>query len=1547
MKYLSLSVCLVFLCAGFASGFPAEGRFVEVVKNNTADTRLHIGEIEVFDFVVTPDGADADGTSSNDLVQAGSPSTETPPTTTSLEHGLATSVFDGDLEGGAQVWSTSNGLGVEPRYMLDLGATEDVGIVRVWGRADTCCTNRLQDFTVNVYEDDGTGQPGTLVSSVMYPGTAPNASTGHAELDLSIADPGVVSFVVDRPLAPSGDAVTFSWEVSLAATSVTIDNGVGDVTALTDAAGIGTFTLNPGPSVDTTYLLTVNRPQGPTTATVMVDVTNLPVIYSYTVDDGLVGPGDPVTLTWDVANATALTLNGTNVTGTTSLVVNPTVTTTYLLAAANANGLTTESILVHVVIPGEPLISEFLAVNSTGLLDEDGEATDWIEIHNPGPSPISLAGYYLTDEAVNLSKWAFPNVSVAGNGYLVVFASGLDRAVAGSELHTNFSLASGGEYLALVKPDGVTILSTFGTMYGQQRGDVSFGIDPSGGSDGYFVVPTPGAVNGESTTGFVADTSFSLDRGFYTGPILVGVTSATPGAQIRYTLDGVKPTATSGMIYTGPIPITQTTVLRAAAFKAGMVGTNVDTHTYLYTADIVNQTGMDTGITQDATYGPQMEASLRSLPTLSITVQSTVVNTEQEISIEMIDFPDGDNQVDAGVRRFGGEFTNFAKVSMRVEFRKQYGPGKLDFPVFAGQDYSLIDPADLVDGLDLRAGNHDMVSRGAYMSNRFADDSMLDMGHVNPHGRFVHVYLNGDYWGQYHMRERWNGEMLQQYFGGPEEEYEAINAKNAGSNFLTGVVYDGSGVEWAETQSLLAGANPYSSVKDHLDLPNMIDFMMLWVSGNAESEFKAAGAPNLGVGFGFNMKDADGFLRSSGRDLTHNGPLNSLVTLRNESDPEFNVLLADRIHKHFFNGGAMTGPALVDRLQKRVDETELSFISEAARWGYRSPSSWESYQNNLLNNYLPGLGTTMLGRFQSGGMYPSLEAPVYGLHGGAVLPGFQLGMTAPAGTIYYTTDGSDPREPGDPVVVNPPVNLVAGTAAKTVYVPTTSTDGFVDGGGLDWNEVGYADGGWTSGSGGVGYEDGSGYDPYFSIDTLAEMNDTRTSCLIRIPFTPSAADLAGKMGMSLGVQYDDGYVAYLNGVEIARKNFVGTPDGDSNANANHDDGAAIVYEPVNVTADLGLLQAGQVNVLAIHGMNRNTGSSDFLINAELEVSESATGGGSGGAVGATATAYTGTVPVGSTMTVKSRTLAADGTWSALTEADFFQDPSVVVISEIMYNPGAATPAEVAAGFGNSEDFEFVELYNTGTVGIDLAGLIFDDGVSFDLSLAGGTILGAGQRAVLVKNQAAFEFRYGTGHVVLGEYGGKLKDEGERLALVDGTGAVVHEVTYNQLSPWPTEAAGLGYSLVLVNPTSLPDHTLVGSWVASDILGGSPGGVSVPATAYATWAAGFGVGAEGDDPDGDGLMNYLEWLLLSSPIDATSRGDLTYQIESGSLVMTATYNLAASGATAAAEVSTNLIGWSPAVLDRTVYHGDGTATGYWRPAVGVSGAMQQFLRMRFD
>ena len=124
---------------------------------------------------------------------------------------------------------------------------------------------------------------------------------------------------------------------------------------------------------------------------------------------------------------------------------------------------------------GGVVINEFMAQNDTKLKDQDGDYSDWMELFNDSASNVNLAGWCLTDAADDLQKWTFPAVSIGAGGYLIVFASNKNRAVAGSELHTNFKLAANGEYLALVRPDG-TVASGFAPEYPPQYADVSYGV---------------------------------------------------------------------------------------------------------------------------------------------------------------------------------------------------------------------------------------------------------------------------------------------------------------------------------------------------------------------------------------------------------------------------------------------------------------------------------------------------------------------------------------------------------------------------------------------------------------------------------------------------------------------------------------------------------------------------------------------------------------------------------------------------------------------------------------------------------------------------------------------------------------------------------------------------------------------------------------------------------------------------------------------------------------------------------------------------------------
>ena len=137
----------------------------------------------------------------------------------------------------------------------------------------------------------------------------------------------------------------------------------------------------------------------------------------------------------------------------------------------------------------EPFISEFVPDNARTLVDEDGQFPDWLEIQNPNTTPIDLAGYFLTDNPAQLTKWAFPPVTIPANDALIVFASGKNRTNNPARLHTSFQLNADGGFLALVRPDGSSVVSYFN--YPAVDEDVAFGIVQNEITESLLAVSTP------------------------------------------------------------------------------------------------------------------------------------------------------------------------------------------------------------------------------------------------------------------------------------------------------------------------------------------------------------------------------------------------------------------------------------------------------------------------------------------------------------------------------------------------------------------------------------------------------------------------------------------------------------------------------------------------------------------------------------------------------------------------------------------------------------------------------------------------------------------------------------------------------------------------------------------------------------------------------------------------------------------------------------------------------------------------------------------------
>lgn len=339
---------------------------------------------------------------------------------------------------------------------------------------------------------------------------------------------------------------------------------------------------------------------------------------------------------------------------------------------------------------------------------------------------------------------------------------------------------------------------------------------------------------------------------------------------------------------------------------------------------------------------------------------------------------------------------------------------------------------------------------------------------------------------------------------------------------------------------------------------------------------------------------------------------------------------------------------------------------------------------------------------------------------------------------------------------------------------------------------------------------------------------------------------------------------------------------------------------------------------------------------------------------------------GQTYRVRVRHQDSAGRWSHWSEpAEFVvSSPDLTPyvdnlrITEIHYHPAPANAAEQAMGWTDS-DFEYLEIQNIGSTTIDLTDVRFTKGVDFDF--APGTTVQPGAFLLIVKNQAAFDSRYGPGLPVAGEWDpdDRLSNGGENIKLSLGAGTALIEFIYDDNAPWPTSPDGGGPSLTLILPseTQPSDHAEPLAWQASQQAGGTPG-VDGPGTSnFDTWAQANGLGAGASltaDQDGDGMSNLLEYALDSNPIIDSSQdlpSGTTELIEVDGVIdryLTLTFqrNLAASELNFIVELSANLAGWSDTAMQvSSSDNGDGTATEVWRAPLPLTNHTSQFVRLR--
>jgi hypothetical protein len=484
---------------------------------------------------------------------------------------------------------------------------------------------------------------------------------------------------------------------------------------------------------------------------------------------------------------------------------------------------------------------------------------------------------------------------------------------------------------------------------------------------------------------------------------------------------------------------------------------------------------------------------------------------------------------------------------------------------------------------------------------------------------------------------------------------------------------------------------------------------------------------------------------------------------------------------------------------------------------------------------------------------------------------------------------------------------------------------------------------WGTANGGIGYdaEPTISYSPFIVQNVQSAMQGQATSVLTRKDFTLTATQVADTGYLQLNVRYDDGFVAYLNGVKVAERNAPVNTSGTSAATAARGDELGISQEFINLTAFKANLTAGN-NVLAIQGLNQTAADNDFLLEAELVAADVATT--AAAPLTAGAQLYTGPVPLNTPTTVKTRVFQ-NGEWSALTEAFFSvaaepASASNLVVSELHYHPeNPSTAAELAVS-ADKDEYEFIELANiSATASVDLTGIRLTAGVT--TTALGNYVLLPGQRAVYVRNPAAFAVRYpNSTALILGAYSGSLNNQGEQIVLNAANGSVIKDFSFDDNPPWPEAADGLGMSLVLIDPMANPNHSLAGNWRASVAVGGTPG-----TSSYAQWKAAYSQNLDSDDGDHDGLDARLEYALATQPGTADNALPLASTVEAGFLTFTLRHRIA-DDLMLTPEVSSTLVNWTTAgvTLLETNDQGDGTTISVWQAPAAMAAEQRVFFRV---
>ena len=617
---------------------------------------------------------------------------------------------------------------------------------------------------------------------------------------------------------------------------------------------------------------------------------------------------------------------------------------------------------------------------------------------------------------------------------------------------------------------------------------------------------------------------FSVDHGFFNAPFSLEITSIETNVRIFYTRDGSNPASNNGSLYAGPVLIDSTSVIRAVCVATDNSVSKTITRTYLFPDDIIHQPNnpegypsewapftsingvapgdyeMDPELMADPGFAASVKDALLDLPVISLVTdkgflfsknvdqntggiyiytgvsQGVGYGWERPVSFEYFSANDtGSFQVDCGIQIQGGEGRRpekSPKHSFRLVFKSEYGPSKLFYPFFGEDAVSEFNT------IILRAGfgntwihwSHSERSMAQYLRDRWTKDTQRAMGHYSSHGNYVHLFINGLYWGLYNPSERMDNDFAESYLYGDEQDFdvikdysEAVDGDITAWNTL--ITMANAGLIDDDAYQFIRGNNPDGTPNPErgamVDVVSLADYMILnFYGGNWDWDHHnwvaIRNRVSPGKGFRFFSWDAEHMVEGLNANILseNNDKCPSRVFQQLRQNDDFRRLFADRVQKFCFNNGVLTPSSAAGRWAARADQIDRAVIAESARWGdyrrdvhqyqtvgpfelYTRENHWLPQMSYMLDTYFPGRTDVFISQLRKAKLFPEIDAPVYLLNGNQIFnnkvnPGDVLAISSGNGNIWYTTDGSDPA------VYEPATGI--SPSAKMYLKPVTITE---------------------------------------------------------------------------------------------------------------------------------------------------------------------------------------------------------------------------------------------------------------------------------------------------------------------------------------------------------------------------------------------------------------------------------------------------------------------------------------------------------------------------